>query len=363
VFERAATPRELGFALALAPNAMAALGALGLADTIAAEAIDARVMEIRRLDGRVRRRISLADIGRGRPDQRTFVALRPALHGALLDAVGHDTIELACEATGVSVRGGSAVLELADGRTVAGDAVIGADGVGSAIRRCLHPGEPPPRPSGFSAVRGVAHEVGHHLGEANAVWYVGDGVEIGVAQASRTAVYWYMSLITRDLDGGARDPRQIVDRVTANYDPAFRAITRATRPDDLRFDELFERDPITSWGDGAVTLLGDAAHPMLPHAGQGANQALEDAITLATLLEHADRKRAPTALLAYEALRRERTAEVQRRSRRTGARLDVSDRHAEHRDRELARQWSERAWIYDYDAEAAAAAVAVGGGP
>ena len=100
---------------------------------------------------------------------------------------------------------------------------------------------------------------------------------------------------------------------------------------------------------------------MLPHAGQGANQALEDAVALATLLKGADRKRAPAALLAYEALRRERTAEVQRRSRRTGARLDAPDRQTQHRDRELAGQWSERTWIYDYDAETAAAAVAMEG--
>jgi salicylate hydroxylase len=122
---------------------------------------------------------------------------------------------------------------------------------------------------------------------------------------------------------------------------------------------LYDREPRPKWTNRRLTLLGDAAHPMLPHAGQGANQALEDAIALATLLEGADRRRAPAALLAYQDLRRERTAEVQRRSRRTGTRLDSPDRQAQHRDRELAGQWSERAWLYDYDAEAAAAAVAM----
>ena len=73
---------------------------------------------------------------------------------------------------------------------------------------------------------------------------------------------------------------------------------------------------------GRLTLLGDAAHPMLPHAGQGANQAIEDGVALATVLSRADRASAPRALLIYESLRREWTARVQRLSRLNGARYE-----------------------------------------
>jgi salicylate hydroxylase len=69
-----------------------------------------------------------------------------------------------------------------------------------------------------------------------------------------------------------------------------------------------------------LTLLGDAAHPMLPHAGQGANQAIEDGVALAAVLSRADRTSAPRALLVYERLRREHTAGVQLKSRLNGAR-------------------------------------------
>ncbi len=83
---------------------------------------------------------------------------------------------------------------------------------------------------------------------------------------------------------------------------------------------MYDRAPLPKWSSGRLTQLGDAAHPMLPHLGQGVNQALEDAVTLATLLGAgkgpAD---VPRALAAYEGLRRDRTARVQLGSRRQGA--------------------------------------------
>jgi 2-polyprenyl-6-methoxyphenol hydroxylase-like FAD-dependent oxidoreductase len=72
--------------------------------------------------------------------------------------------------------------------------------------------------------------------------------------------------------------------MTQGFDGVLRAITNATRPEELRTDELFDRDPLPIWGAGPVPLLGDAAHHMLPHAGQGAAQALEDAVALARVL-------------------------------------------------------------------------------
>ena len=114
---------------------------------------------------------------------------------------------------------------------------------------------------------------------------------------------------------------------------------------------LYDRDPLPTWTRGRLTLLGDAAHPMLPHAGQGANQAIEDAMTLAAILSRADQASAPRALLIYELLRRERTAKVQHIARVNGARFDASGSDLADRDRQLAGQLQERAWIWTYDAE------------
>jgi 2-polyprenyl-6-methoxyphenol hydroxylase-like FAD-dependent oxidoreductase len=106
-----------------------------------------------------------------------------------------------------------------------------------------------------------------------------------VARASERAIYWYLSVREEDARRADRaDPSGFVATMTQGFDGALRAITNATRPDELRTDELFDRDPLPNWGAGSVTLLGDAAHPMLPHAGQGAAQALEDAVSLARAL-------------------------------------------------------------------------------
>jgi salicylate hydroxylase len=95
---------------------------------------------------------------------------------------------------------------------------------------------------------------------------------------------------------------------------------------------------------------------MLPHVGQGANQAIEDGVALATVLATADRRSAPQALKMYERVRRERTARMQRSSRANGARYEASSSDLSDRDRELSNQARDRAWMWDCDAEAEAAA-------
>ena len=143
------------------------------------------------------------------------------------------------------------------------------------------------------------------MGDLAAIGYLGDGVEAAIARAGQDAVYRYLSLLAADVPVGARDPREILDRHTAGFDPCFRAITAATALDEMRFDELFERNPLREWGAGRITLLGDAAHPMLPHTGQGAAQALEDAVALGLALTPAGE--VGPALRRYERVRSRRT--------------------------------------------------------
>ena len=119
-------------------------------------------------------------------------------------------------------------------------------------------------------------------------------------------------------------PLDVLGRAAEGFHDRFRQITSATRPEDVRLDELFDREPIADWGRGPVTLLGDAAHPMLPHAGQGAAQALEDAVALGQrMTPGADPE---LALRDYERVRAARTRVVVRLARRNARMGSVESR-------------------------------------
>lgn len=311
IFERAGEPRALGFALNLAPNAVQALRELGLAERLISEGWIVNAAELRRADGTVLKRFNVAaELAHA----ASVFALRSALHGALLDATSAEALSLGSEAAAFAATPAGVVLGLKDGRAEEGDVLVGADGVGSVIRRLLHPGEPPPRRSGYFGVRGVAHDAAHGLGDLSAVSYLDYGIEAATVRASRDAVYWYVSLLAEDAGAMAGGPGAILERCASLLDDRFRAIVRATSPDDVRLDELFDRDPIDNWGRGPVTLLGDAAHPMLPHTGQGAAQALEDAVALGLALASAGDL--DGSLRKYERVRSRRTRGLVLRGRR-----------------------------------------------
>jgi 2-polyprenyl-6-methoxyphenol hydroxylase-like FAD-dependent oxidoreductase len=312
IFERAASPRELGFGLGLAPNAFVALRELGVADVVLARSYAPAYArgEVRRMDGTVVKRTAFPPPGAlGGP---MVMALRPALHGALLDAVGIDAIMLETEVTGFTVSRNRVTLQAA-GAIAEGDLLVGADGAGSAVRRLLHPAEPPPRSSGIVAVRGAVHGALHHLGDLAGVYYLDRGVESAMIRASDTGIYWFLSLARELVPPAMRDPAAVVAHMSPRFDATFRAVTSAT--DDLRFDELVDRDPLPFWGKQMVTLLGDAAHPLLPHTGQGATQAMVDATTLGNAFR--SNGDVESALRLYEDQRRTKTATLLAQGRRT----------------------------------------------
>jgi 2-polyprenyl-6-methoxyphenol hydroxylase-like FAD-dependent oxidoreductase len=148
---------------------------------------------MRRPDGTVLRRFDTA-AARALLDEDAVCILRPVLHGALLDAVGPGNVELSAHAAQFASTAGGVELTLTDGRSYAGDVLVGADGVGSAIRRLLHPDEPSPRASGLLALRGVALDVIEQLGNVSGAQYFGRGLEAGVVRAGDREVYWYLSV-------------------------------------------------------------------------------------------------------------------------------------------------------------------------
>ncbi len=309
LFERAATPQELGFGLGVSPNAIAALRRLRVADVVLARGSTPTRGELRRMDGTVVKRVEVppAEVLGG----PMIVALRPALHGALLEAVGLDAITFGSKVTEFAVDGDRVGVCSASGDTAEGDLLIGADGIGSAIRRALHPSEPLPRSCGIVGVRGVSRAA-QHLGDLSGVMYLGPGLESVLARAGDTGIYWYLSLAREIVPDDTRDPAAILAHMSPRMDATFRAVT--SRTEELRCDELVDRDPLPRWGEGVVTLLGDAAHPLLPHTGQGAAQAIVDAVALGQVL--GDGGNVADALQAYERERRPRTAVLVAQGRR-----------------------------------------------
>ena len=300
IYERATHARELGFGLLLAPNALAAVRELGVAADLAGARVSDGPMEIRRISGaRIRRFNRL--LGGG-----SVVSLRSELHRALFDAVADTPVLFEREAATVADEPSGVTLHLRDGRRDTATVLIGADGVDSAVRRVLHPHETPAQASGYTAVRGVAYGATRHLGDLQAVAYLDDGMEVAAVRAGARgdAVYWYMSRLTMDVPSHAT-AAALVEDLASRCDPVLGNILAATQGDDMRLDVLLRRDPLRTWGRGRITLLGDAAHPVLPHTGQGAAQALEDAVALGLALD--GRRPIAGALRLYEQVRGSRT--------------------------------------------------------
>jgi 2-polyprenyl-6-methoxyphenol hydroxylase-like FAD-dependent oxidoreductase len=176
----------------------------------------------------------------------------------------------------------------------------------SVVRESLL-GDGPPRDAQIVAYRGVAE----FAGELPAGEWWGRGSVAGLLPLQRGRVYWYFGARGEDRPGR-------LERLIERYDPAVGEIVRLTPPEQVLVHGLYDRDPAKSWGGGGATLLGDAAHPMLPFIGQGACAALEDAVVLGRALADPGVE-LDAALRAYESARLERTALFVRTSRRAAA--------------------------------------------
>src|SRR5439155_10138475 len=244
-----------------------------------------------------------------------------------------------------------AVLTFANGARATADAVVAADGIHSTLQK-LVVAPSAPLFSGSVAHRGVVPAASVSWPPGSMRNWLGAGKHFLVFPVRAGELINYVGFVTTDEQtkeswSAPGDPAALA-REFADWDPLVEAIIAQVKT-TFRWD-LYDREPLATWTRGRLTLLGDAAHPMLPHAGQGANQAIEDGVALATVLARADRASAPRALLIYERLRREHTAGVQHKSRMNGARYEAASGDLGVRDRQLAAQYRERAWIWNYDA-------------
>jgi len=186
------------------------------------------------------------------------------------------------------------------------DLVVGADGINSVTRRSVWPDAPGPRYAGYTAWRTVTPPV--PVGESSESW--GAGERFGYVPLADGRVYCFATANAPEgADGGGL--AGLRRRFAGWHDP-IPALLEAADPGAVLHDDLYELPPLAAYTRGKVALVGDAAHAMTPNLGQGAGQALEDAVVLAKTVD------GPSGLDAYDRLRRPRTQKIALRSHRIG---------------------------------------------
>jgi len=363
VYEQASALGEIGAGVFVTPNAVRHLERVGLGPAV--EQCGARVgpgSSYFRHDGTFIAPVQVSDasgwhaaFGMHRAD---LIELLAANLPAGVVHTGHRAVRFEQDDDGARV-------QFANGTTAEADVVVAADGIHSELRPHVFP---PSKPvfHGTLSYRGlIARERLPDWPMDRWQMWAGPSRHFLVFPVRHGTMVNYVGFVPADEEmkeswSAPGDP-DVLRRAFEGWDDRIRDLL-------LQVDQtfrwaLYDREPLPTWTQGRLTLLGDAAHPMLPHLGQGANQAIEDGMALAVLLADADASALPASLLAYERLRRERVAEIQRGARQNGLRVDSSDADLSARDAQLAAHAEFRKRLYTYDVvpEARAAAAALSG--
>ena len=358
VYEQARALGEIGAGVFLTPNSVRQLQRVGLGPSV--EKWGARVGSDSRYFRHDGAPIAPVQVTDSSGWNATFGMHRADLVDILAGALPADVVHTGHRCTGFEQDGDGARASFANGVVAEGDLVIAADGIHSELRQNV---VPPSRPvfSGSVSYRGVlAHQLIPHWPTAAWQMWLGKGKHFLTFPVRAGKLINYVGFVPADEEtkeswSAPGDP-DVLRQEFEGWDPRIGSLLQRVQA-TFRW-ALYDREPLPIWTRGRLTLLGDAAHPMLPHLGQGANQAIEDGMALATILARADRKTAPAALLAYERLRRERVALVQRGARENGLRYDSSYADLGVRDAEITAHAAFRKRLYDHDVvpEAQAAA-------
>ncbi|RMT78634.1 FAD-dependent monooxygenase [Pseudomonas viridiflava] len=303
VFEAAETLRTGGTGLSIMANAMAALKSIGAHVPIEEAGQEIRQFFFKKPGGAPIASIPIHEIGEqlGHP---SISIQRPLLLRALAQQLAPDTLITGVRCTGYLNHTQGVTVRFEDDSLLEADLLIGADGLNSVIRRQML-GETPIRSSGYVAwlaVTPFSHPV---MTEGYVAHYWGRGKRFGLCDVGDGRAYWWA---TCNRENAAQDAlsinKQEVLDAYAGWAPEVSAAIEATPEDIILKMHARDRQPVEQFCDGHVALLGDAAHPMLPSLGQGAAQAIEDAVVLADRLARTSDLR--TALTEYEAYRHPR---------------------------------------------------------
>ena len=356
IIERAPEIREVGAGVQVGPNAFRAFARLGVAEEM--DAISFRPTALRLIDSLTGQELSRQTLGA--PFEARFrypyrVAFRADVQQVLLRAVSRhsDAIQITLgdglEAYGPLHDG--VVARLESGAIVRGRGLVGADGIRSRVRQHLF-GDGAPRQSGYVAYRAVApvSEVPGHVLTDDTRVFVGPEHHLVCYKLRRGELFNIVAIFRSDHADTSWDAPGSPAELRAGFAGASAEVQNLLQQiRDWKVWGLHDRDPRPGWSQGPVTLLGDAAHPMLPYLAQGACMAIEDAVVLADqVAAGADTAQ---AFSAYEQARYPRTSAVQLAARRAGEINHLAGAAREARNAALAHQpgddYEAAAWLFD----------------
>jgi len=324
VYEQTHRFTAVGAGIQLSPNGVRVLFRLGLADALAESGVVARSIETRRWDdGALLSRVSHGEDCAAAYGAPYYLIHRADLQRSLVRLLPAGEAQLGRRAAAVTERPGHVELRLEDGTRETADLVVGADGVHSVVRTAIVADEP--IFSGYSVYRGLlpAGLLPGLVRDPRVMFWFGPQRHVTYYPiAGRRIIHFSAVAETPGAAVGRSATDGVAEELASKFDgwhPDVRRVVTATR--SVTRWGLFDRDVIPRYGTGRLVLIGDAAHPTLPYLSQGANQALEDAETLAGLLVEDP----GTAIRRYQAIRHPRTAEVHRQARLRARAFHLSD--------------------------------------
>jgi 2-polyprenyl-6-methoxyphenol hydroxylase-like FAD-dependent oxidoreductase len=300
-----------GAGISIWPNALAALDEIGVGDAVRGAGGRVTAGALRWRDGSWLRRPAKERLVKalGEP---LVVIRRSALTRVLTDALTDGTVHTGLSAREVVRTANSVRITLSDSTTREALAVIGADGTRSVVARHLN-GALADHYVGYTAWRGVAD---YAIDPDVAGEVLGPGIEFGHVPLGADRTYWFA---TERAPEGHVSPQGELDYLKARFaswaDP-IPDVLAATDADGVLRNDLYDRDRARQWARGPIVVVGDAAHPMRPHLGQGGCQGLEDAAVLARFVDGDDNLAA--AFARFAAFRRPRVQALVRESKLLG---------------------------------------------
>src|SRR5262245_21354781 len=315
VYEQAHQFARVGAGIQMLPNAMKILRGIGIEDRLRRIAIEPVSHLNREWDtGKLMRELPMSESAFGAP----YLCMhRAELHEALLSVLPEEIIHLDKKLVGLDQNSDLVKLMFADGTTASADAVVGADGIHSAVREIII-GPDTPIHKGRIAYRAVYASAllkGLDVGSSRTKWWGIDmHIVIYYTTANRSEGYLVTSVpepaewLTQESWSAKGDVRELC-KAYEGFHPDVMAVLEAC-PDCHKW-AILEREPLPRWSDGRVVLLGDACHPMTPYMAQGAATAIEDAAILARAIDENGKEDIETAFGRYEKHRKPRTSRIQ----------------------------------------------------